>query len=61
MKRRIGIKRRLIAQRLINKRRSVRKHIEGVQSDPIAGGDDVDVAFLVSTRQPNMLLNSLAA
>jgi hypothetical protein len=50
-----------MAQRLINKSRSVRKHIEGVQSDPIAGGDDVDVAFLVSTRQPNLLLNSLAA
>ena len=61
MKRRIGIKRRLMAQRLINKRRSVRKNIDGVQRDAVALGALVDVARLVSTRLPHMLSDSLAA
>lgn len=61
MKRRIGIKRRLMAQRLINKRRSVRKNIVGVRRDPIALGALVDVACLVSSRLPHILSDSLAA
>jgi hypothetical protein len=60
MKRRIGIKRRLIAQRLINQRRSVLKNIDGVQRDPIVVDAHVDAAFLVSTRLPRMLSDSLA-
>ena len=50
-----------MAQRLINKRRSVLKHIDGVQRDPIAVGAHVDAAFVVSTRLPHMLSDSLAA
>jgi len=60
MKRRIVIKRRLMAQRLLNKRRSVRKHIDDAASDPIAQDTYVDVAFLVGTRQPILLSTSLA-
>lgn len=58
MKRRIGIKRRLMAQRLINKRRSVRKDIESAKRDSVAL---VDVTCLASTRLPHMLSDSLAA
>ena len=61
MKRRIGIKRRLIAQRLMNKRRWVRKDIESGQCDQVSRDALVDVGGLMRTRLPNLLPDSLAA
>jgi hypothetical protein len=60
MKRRIGIKRRLMAQRLINKRRSVRKDIEGAQHDLADLAAPIKSVCLVSAPTPQMLSVSLA-
>lgn len=54
MKRRIGIKRRLLEQRQINRRRSVRRNIESVMNRPAAG------VYLISSRLPETLTLSLA-
>ena len=60
MKRRIGIKRRLMAQRLINKRRSVRKDIEGAQRDLADLAGPIKSVGVVSAPIPQMLSVSLA-
>lgn len=52
MKRRIGIKRRLLAQRLINKRRAVRKDTDSAQRDSVTL---VDFARLAGVRTPDTL------
>jgi len=61
MKRRIVIKRRLMAQRLLNKRRWVRKDVVSGQCEPVSRDALVDIEGLMSTRLPNLLPDSLAA
>ncbi|HSE20689.1 MAG TPA: hypothetical protein VLB68_03500 [Pyrinomonadaceae bacterium] len=61
MKRRIGIKRRLMAQRLMTRRRWVRNKIEADQSAAVSRDEVVDVESLMRTRLPNLLPDSLAA
>jgi hypothetical protein len=61
MKRRIGVKRRLMAQRLMNKRRWVRKDIERDQCGPVSRDALVDIETLIRTRLLNLLPDSLAA
>jgi hypothetical protein len=61
MKRRIGIKRRLIAQRLMTRRRWVRNNIEADQGAAMSRDEVVDVASLMRARLPNLLPDSLAA
>jgi hypothetical protein len=61
MKRRIVIKRRLMAQRLLNKRRWVRKDVESDQCEPVSRDALVDIEDLMITRLPNLLPDLLAA
>lgn len=61
MKRRIGIKRRLMAQRLINKRRWVGNNIESDQGVPVSLDALADIEGSVRTRLPKLLPVSLAA
>ena len=50
-----------MAQRLLNKRRWVRKDIENDQREPVSRDALVDIEGLMSTRLPNLLPDSLAA